>query len=55
MHFLQFPVALTIKEDLNGFNKAEDAHEPDPKDLDVFEPSSKWQTLKPGQCSFLCL
>ncbi|XP_017329559.1 nucleotide exchange factor SIL1 isoform X1 [Ictalurus punctatus] len=48
-HTEKFPVALTIKEDLNGFNKAEDAHEPDPKDLDVFEPSSKWQTLKPGQ------
>ncbi|XP_053487549.1 nucleotide exchange factor SIL1 isoform X2 [Ictalurus furcatus] len=48
-HTEKFPVALTIKEDLNGFNKAENAHEPDPKDLDVFEPSSKWQTLKPGQ------
>ncbi|KAF7707205.1 nucleotide exchange factor SIL1 [Silurus meridionalis] len=45
----QFPVALTFNEDLKNCNKAEDVHEPDPKDLDVFEPSPEWQTLKPGQ------
>ncbi|XP_034161956.1 nucleotide exchange factor SIL1 isoform X3 [Pangasianodon hypophthalmus] len=44
-----FPVALTITENLNEFNKAEDTHEPDPKNLDVFDPSPNWQTLKPGQ------
>ncbi|XP_053091543.1 nucleotide exchange factor SIL1 isoform X5 [Pangasianodon hypophthalmus] len=43
-----FPVALTITENLNEFNKAEDTHEPDPKNLDVFDPSPNWQTLKPG-------
>lgn len=48
---VQFPVALTIVDDGNDFNKAEDAQ--DPKDLDVFEPSPKWQTLKPGQFWFL--
>ncbi|KAK3536166.1 hypothetical protein QTP70_032720, partial [Hemibagrus guttatus] len=46
-HTEKFPVALTIVEDGNDFNKAEDAQ--DPKDLDVFDPSPKWQTLKPGQ------
>ncbi|XP_026991521.1 nucleotide exchange factor SIL1 isoform X2 [Tachysurus fulvidraco] len=46
-HTDQFPLALTIKEDGNDFNKAEDAQ--DPKDLNVFDPSTKWQTLKPGQ------
>lgn len=53
LFFVQFPVALTIKEDLNDFNKAEDPHEPDPKDLDVFDLSPEWQTLKPGQIWFL--
>ncbi|XP_060783624.1 nucleotide exchange factor SIL1 [Neoarius graeffei] len=48
-HTEKFPVALIIKEDWNDFNNAEDAHEPDPKDFDVFDPSPKWQTLKPGQ------
>ncbi|XP_058253692.1 nucleotide exchange factor SIL1 [Hemibagrus wyckioides] len=45
-HTEKFPVALTIVDD-GTFNKAEDAQ--DPKDLDVFDPSPKWQTLKPGQ------
>ncbi|GAA6096886.1 nucleotide exchange factor SIL1 isoform X1 [Tachysurus ichikawai] len=46
-HTDKFPLAFTIKEDGNDYNKAEDAQ--DPKDLDVFDPSTKWQTLKPGQ------
>lgn len=50
---VQFPVALTNKEDVNDFNKEEDAH--DPEDLDVFEPSHKWRTLKPGKFWFLLI
>ncbi|KAF5907690.1 nucleotide exchange factor SIL1-like, partial [Clarias magur] len=44
-----FPVAHTVKDDLNDFKKTKDDHEPDPKDLDAFEPNTRWQTLKPDQ------
>ncbi|KAI4873441.1 hypothetical protein NFI96_027293 [Prochilodus magdalenae] len=46
-HTEKFPTALTIKEDLDDFNEEESAD--DPEDLEVFYPTSEWQTLKPGQ------
>ncbi|KAM9471217.1 nucleotide exchange factor SIL1 [Clarias gariepinus] len=45
----KFPVALTVKDDLNDFEKTKDDHEPDPKDLEAFDPNPGWQTLKPDQ------
>ncbi|XP_076878649.1 nucleotide exchange factor SIL1 isoform X2 [Brachyhypopomus gauderio] len=45
----KFPTALTIKEDLDDLNIEEDAHDSDPEDMEVFYPTDKWQTLKPGQ------
>ncbi|XP_026886581.2 nucleotide exchange factor SIL1 [Electrophorus electricus] len=47
-HTEKFRTALTIKEGLDDLNIEEDA-ESDTEDMEVFYPTSKWQTLKPGQ------
>lgn len=48
--FTQSPTALSIKEDSDDLNHGEETHleDEDPEDLEVFRPTDKWQTLRPG-------
>ncbi|XP_072520429.1 nucleotide exchange factor SIL1 isoform X2 [Salminus brasiliensis] len=47
---MQFPTALTIKEDEFNKEKVYDTHKTqDSGELEVFYPTNEWQTLKPGQ------
>nr|XP_009289496.2 nucleotide exchange factor SIL1 [Danio rerio] len=50
-HDVKSPTALLIKEDSDDLNNAEETHleDEDPEDLEVFRPTDKWQTLRPGQ------
>ncbi|KAA0709488.1 Nucleotide exchange factor SIL1 [Triplophysa tibetana] len=41
--------ALTIKDSTDDLNDGEETQLPDDEDLEVFRPTDKWQTLKPGQ------
>jgi len=47
---LQSPTALSIKEGSGDNSKGEETQlrNDDPEDLEVFRPTDKWQTLKPG-------
>lgn len=49
---LQSPSALSVVEDLGSDNAGdEEAHVGDAvdmEDLEVFQPTNQWQTLKPG-------
>lgn len=47
---MQSPTALSIKESSGDYNKGEETpfENEDPEDLEVFRPTDKWQTLKPG-------
>lgn len=49
-HNVKSPTALSIKEGSGDHNKGEETHieNEDPEDLEVFRPTDKWQTLKPG-------
>lgn len=48
----QSPTALSIKEDSDDHSKGEGEEtlleDEDTEDLEVFRPTDKWQTLKPG-------
>lgn len=46
----QSPTALSIKEGSDDHSKGEETllEEEDSEDLEVFRPTDKWQTLKPG-------
>ncbi|XP_073676436.1 nucleotide exchange factor SIL1 [Garra rufa] len=50
-HNVKSPTALTIKEDSDDHSKGEETllEDEDSEDLEVFRPTDKWQTLKPGQ------
>ncbi|KAK9963223.1 hypothetical protein ABG768_006425 [Culter alburnus] len=50
-HNLKSPTALSVKESSGDHSKGEETtlENEDPEDLEVFRPTDKWQTLKPGQ------
>ncbi|XP_066505506.1 nucleotide exchange factor SIL1 isoform X2 [Hoplias malabaricus] len=52
-HTEKFPTALTIREHSDRFEEKEESHNTheahDPEDLEVFNPTDEWQTLKPNQ------
>ncbi|XP_016121351.1 nucleotide exchange factor SIL1-like [Sinocyclocheilus grahami] len=50
-HNEKSPTALSIKEDSDDHSKGEETllEDEDSEDLEVFRPTDKWQTLKPGQ------
>ncbi|KAK7137917.1 hypothetical protein R3I94_013534 [Phoxinus phoxinus] len=49
-HTVKSPTALSIKEGTGDHSKGEETQleNEDPEDLEVFRPTDKWQTLKPG-------
>ncbi|KAG1930097.1 nucleotide exchange factor SIL1-like [Pimephales promelas] len=49
-HNVKSPTALSIKEGSGDNSKGEETQlrNDDPEDLEVFRPTDKWQTLKPG-------
>lgn len=49
-HNVKSPTALSIKEGSGDHSKGEETQleNEDPEDLEVFRPTDKWQTLKPG-------
>ncbi|XP_050983968.1 nucleotide exchange factor SIL1 [Labeo rohita] len=49
-HNEKSPTALSIKEDSDDHSKGEETllEDEDTEDLEVFRPTDKWQTLKPG-------
>lgn len=49
---MQSPTALSLKESSYDHSKGEETslENEDPEDLEVFRPTDKWQTLKPGGC-----